>query len=154
MTRRDGSQFEQAIDIMAATAFALCAGWSFTQWGLAPMGAGGAAALSGVLASGVLRRVGGVGSGIGFQPAPAEFDEPVDDTLLLEDRLVEPAADSQVVRLFAVGGGRGPNVPGALAERIDEFLGHGRGALRMVPAQPDATQELYDALAEIRRSLR
>ena len=118
------------------------------------MGAVGCGAAAGVIAFLALARVAGAERAPGFAPIDTVFDEAVDDVLLLEDRLEEPTEDSQVVRLFAVGAGGGPaHVPGELAERIDHFLG-GRPPLHAVPPQQDATQELYEALAAIRRTLR
>ena len=154
MSRGGDSGLERAIDGLAATLFALCAAWSLHASGITAMAAVGVAAIGGAVALACLRRVGRAADEPGFALAEPEFDEPVDDTLLLEDRLIEPAGDSQVVRLFAVGAGYAPQVPGELAERIDHFLDGARPALRAVPAQPDAAQELYEALAEIRRTLR
>ncbi len=154
MTRGRTSGLEQALDGFAATAFALCVAWSLTLSGLVPGGAAAAAVLAGAATLWALRRLGGMRQQFAFVPVAAEWDEPVDDTLLLEDRLAEPEENSQVVRLFAVGGGRPSHLPGELAARIDHFLEGGRPALRAVPAQPDAAQELYEALADIRRNLR
>jgi hypothetical protein len=70
-------------------------------------------------------------------PAPLELD----------DVLAELPADSRVVRLFDP---RSMPTPGQLRARIDDHL---RGAKEPVPA-PDASQDLFDALAELRRSLR
>jgi hypothetical protein len=69
------------------------------------------------------------------------------DALMLDDVLAELEPDSRVVRLFD------PSAmprPGGFEVRIDQHLGAG-------PSQspsPDASQALYDALAELRRSLR
>jgi hypothetical protein len=64
----------------------------------------------------------------------------VDEPLELVDALPEPAADARVIRLFA---------PEAMPAQIERILHdeHGR-------AIPDAAQDLYKALAELRRSLR
>lgn len=86
---------------------------------------------------------------------PLLLDEVYDDgALLLDDPLVEPNPAARVVQLFAA-----PPVPtpGQLRERIDRHLA---GAPRRVPAeispsQPDdATDALYAALSELKRSLR
>lgn len=155
MTRVGTTGLEQAIDGFAATAFALCAAWSLFMAGVAPTGVVAAAACAGGVALLGLRRVGHSGPRVGFELKAVEWEEPVDDTLLLDDRLVEPEGDSQVVRLFAVGGGgRSAHVPGELAARIDHFLGGARPALHAVPAETDAAHELFEALAEIRRTLR
>lgn len=156
MTRGNATGPEKAIDGLAATAWAACVAWSLSRWGLAPLGAGGLGAVGGLVAFVALGRIGGAESPLQFLPLELAFDDPADDTLLLEDRLDEPAADSPVVRLFAVGGGgrhMQAHVPGELAERIDHFLGE-RPPLRAVPPPPDAAHELYEALAAIRRTLR
>jgi hypothetical protein len=76
-----------------------------------------------------------------------------DEAMLLDDPLVEADPGSRVVRLFAT-----PPMPtpGQLKERIDHHLA--TGAMHAVhefegPA-PDASDALYAALAELRRSLR
>jgi hypothetical protein len=71
------------------------------------------------------------------------------DPLLLDDVLAELRPDSRVVQLFD------PNrmpTPGELKSRIDRHLG---SASTGAPdeRQPDASQALYDALAQLRRSL-
>ena len=71
------------------------------------------------------------------------------DALLLEEVLSEIHPDSRVIQLFA-----GPAIPtpGELKQRIDRHLA---GAHRSAPtAQPDASQALYAALEDLRRSLR
>jgi hypothetical protein len=76
----------------------------------------------------------------------------VDGALLLDDPLVEPDPAARVVQLFAA-----PPMPtpGQLMKRIDRHLA---GAPRRAPAdlsppQPDATDALYRALNELKRSL-
>ena len=69
-----------------------------------------------------------------------------DDALLLEDRLETPTEDSRVIRLFD------PRLlPSAseLHERIEHHL-----LMANQAAYPDATSELHQALAELRKSLR
>ena len=81
--------------------------------------------------------------------APVAFEEP----LLLDDPLTEPETDSRVVQMFA----HLPlPTPGQLKERIDRHLA--TGSMHVVhefegPA-PDASDALYAALADLRRSLR
>lgn len=154
MNERRVTGLEQAIDGFAATLFALCLAASLHRWGIAPLAAVGTAAVGGAATLAILGRIGRIGDELSFAVGDLEFEEPADDALLLEDRLAEPAEDSRVVRLFAVGAGYAPEMPGALAARIDQFLGGTRPPLRAVPAQPDAAQELYEALADIRRTLR
>jgi hypothetical protein len=69
------------------------------------------------------------------------------DELVLDDILAELEPDSRVVRLFDPA--RMPT-PGQLKSRIDRHLEGGTP----LQASPDASQALYDALAELRRSLR
>jgi hypothetical protein len=88
----------------------------------------------------------------GEEPLLLEFlaeEEP----LLLDDPLAGPDPDSRVVKLFA-----NPPMPtpGQLRERIDRHLAG--GTMHVVhefegPA-PDASDALYAALSELRRSLR
>ena len=76
-------------------------------------------------------------------------DNPVAEELaelLLEDVRVDPDPAERVVRLFQAS--QMPTA-GQLHERIEQHLGR---APR--PALPDATQELHEALAALRRSLR
>jgi hypothetical protein len=82
------------------------------------------------------------------------LEEAVDDVaLLLEDALPDADPESRVVRLFAV-----PSMPtpGQLKDRIDRHLAV--GSMHVVrefegPA-PDASDALYAALKELKRSLR
>lgn len=75
-------------------------------------------------------------------------DQP-SEPLLLDDVLAELRPDARVVQLFDPA--RMPTA-GELRSRIDRHLGEaGRGA--SLSPQPDASQALYDALADLRRSL-
>lgn len=67
------------------------------------------------------------------------------DELLLEDLLERPDADSRVVQLFDC---RMPTA-GELQARIERHLRSGSPA----PVVPDASAELQEALASLRRSL-
>lgn len=73
----------------------------------------------------------------------AEAEEP----LVLDDILAEIGPDSRVVRLFDR---KAMPTPGHLSSRIDDHLGQRQSP----PPAPDASQALFDALAELRRSLR
>lgn len=155
MTQHRATGPEQAIDGFAATLFALCAGFSLSMLGVATLATLGGASLAGIVTFFVLQRIDPTTLPLRFDIVDHQFDEPVDDTLLLEDRLVEPEADSRVVRLFANGGAAdGTLVPGELAARIDRFLDGPRGRKPGPAFQSDASQELYEALADIRRTLR
>ena len=71
--------------------------------------------------------------------------------LLLVDALQKAEPDSRVVRLFAH---QPMPTPGQLKERIDRHLaGAPRHPSPLMPA-PDASQALYAALNDLRRSLR
>jgi hypothetical protein len=65
---------------------------------------------------------------------------------VLDDILAELGPESRVVRLFDAG--QMPT-PGQLNARIERHLGEESAST----APPDASQALYDALAELRRSL-
>lgn len=69
-----------------------------------------------------------------------------DRLLVLDDVLAEIGPDSRVVRLFDR---KAMPTAGQLKTKIDDHLRQGSA-----PAQPDASQALSDALAELRRSLR
>jgi hypothetical protein len=75
---------------------------------------------------------------------PLERD--ASDELVLEDILAELGPESRVVRLFDPAA---MPTPRQLNARIERHLGEESGST----APPDASQALYDALAELRRSL-
>lgn len=82
----------------------------------------------------------GIVERLGAQPI---VDNENSEELVLDDVLEALGPESRVVRLFE------PNdTAGEMQERIDRHL---RSGPRQVP---DATQELHDALAALRRSLR
>ena len=70
---------------------------------------------------------------------------PVEEPLELDDVLAELGPDSRVVRLFDPA--KMPT-PGQLNSRIEAYQG------RSAPTYPDASQQLSEALAELRHSLR
>ena len=72
--------------------------------------------------------------------------ETLEDALELDDVLAEPAPDARVVRLFDPAA---MPAPGPLKAGIERHLEEGKGA-----TPPDASQALYDALNELRRSIR
>jgi len=139
----------------APAVLAVAAAWAASAAGL-PLAA---KAGSGVLALSVgivaMRMAGGapLARDPGFQPVELE---PVqdNDVLLLEDRLLEPAADSRVVQLFA----RAEPTPGELVLRISDYLSEqGRPAsaeISPVEQQLDSSAALHAALANIRANLR
>jgi hypothetical protein len=87
-----------------------------------------------------------------FPPAPDELvlsksDRLRDDELVLDDILTELGPDSRVVRLFDPAA---MPSPGELRDRIDHHLRQRPGT----SAAPDESEALFEALAELRRSLR
>ena len=80
------------------------------------------------------------------------FDGPEQDVLILEDALTQPHPASRVVQLFA---SQPMPTPGQLKERIDRHLaGESPRPANGRPSPPDASEALYAALDELRRSLR
>lgn len=72
------------------------------------------------------------------------FQKPASaDELVLDDVLANPQPDSRVVRLFD---------PAAMPADSPAFDRHGGASA--VPAPPDASQALHDALSKLRHSLR
>lgn len=78
---------------------------------------------------------------------PRNFGSEPAEELVLDDVLESVEADSRVVRLFEPDG-----TPGELHTRIERHLRDAPRPASQVAA--DATQELHDALAALRRSLR
>jgi hypothetical protein len=76
---------------------------------------------------------------------PVVQSPPPEEPLELNDVLHEVGPDTRVVRLFDPGA---MPTPAQLKARIDRHLEGG-----LPPASPDASQALYDALAELRLSL-
>jgi hypothetical protein len=74
----------------------------------------------------------------------ASSAKPAGEELVLDDVLAAMEPESRVVRLFDAN-----HTAGEMQARIDRHL---RSSPRQIP--PDATQELHDALAALRRSLR
>ena len=145
---------EAVADWAAPLILAFAAAWSATLAGLpllAKMGSG----LIGLTAGFVAMRMAGIAPrarGTGFEAVELEFSRG-DDVLLLEDRLIEPAADSRVVRLFA----QAEPTPGELVLRISDYLceqGRPAAELSAVDQQVDASAALHAALANIRANLR
>ena len=73
------------------------------------------------------------------------------EPLVLDDILAEIGPDARVVRLFDRKAMSTPMpTPGQLKSRIDDHLGRESAKLKI----PDASEALWEALAELRRSLR
>ena len=159
---RDGGRFDWLAEWIGAAALAAGAGFAALklapQWSLATALAAlafGYATMRLVRAEPLTRAL------PSFELAPLEPSSARDellldqlyvedgDELLLEDPLPAPTPDSRVVRLFAVD-----SLPtaGQLKTRIDQHLATTpRPALQQVP---DASDALFAALADLRRSLR
>jgi hypothetical protein len=173
-------RIEAAADRLAAAVFAVAA--AFATWKLGPTDGMWTSALAGCVGGGgyflLARSLRGLGSGnptfelpkfvlAEFEPAepdelllteqvelvlteadrfpPRATDRP--NELLLDDILAEIDPDSRVVRLFDPAT---MPTPAQLNARIERHLN--RGTFSAAP--PDASQALYDALADLRRSLR
>jgi hypothetical protein len=160
MTGRIAARFESLVDVGAAALFAAAIAYALHWWiaGSAGVYGGGAAAFA--LSFAGLRRV---------EPEPRRFKvsdfviQPIasmpelllaeadryvarEDELVLDDILAEIGPDSRVVRLFDPAA---MPTPGQLKDRIDAHLDAGGPP----GSPPDASQALFDALAELRRSL-
>ena len=83
-----------------------------------------------------------VAAGARFVPLPLEFDEQLEE-LVLDQPFEQTPIDPEVVRVLAPG-----RTPGEMREAIERHL-----ASRRQPA-PDATEELREALAQLRRASR
>jgi len=146
---------EMLVEWAAPAILALAAAWAASAAGLplaASAGSGSIALSIGIVA---MRTAGKVPLSRNPGFVPVEFVPSEDsDVLLLEDRLVEPGADSRVVQLFA----RAEPTPGELVLRISDYLSEqGRPAateMREAGQQVDAGAALHAALANIRATLR
>ena len=129
---------EKAVDVAAAAMFAAAVGFAAGTMGLGALPTVCAAVAASCAAFTVLRNV-SVGNRDydlpGFEPVPLEIAHKVADELVLDDVLEGAGPDARVIRLFD---------PGLESERT----------ARPNSPQPDASQALTEALAELRRSLR
>ncbi|MEO6434033.1 MAG: hypothetical protein ABIO29_08685 [Sphingomicrobium sp.] len=84
-----------------------------------------------------------------FTPAPT----PAPQALELDDELTALSPDSRVVQLFGIPS---QTTAGELAVRIERHLAHRDAPVRTAPNQlaPDASGELFEALDQLRASLR
>lgn len=166
MEARHVQRLESAIDGIAAAVLAVAAGYCGLALGVPPAAAAASAVL--MLLAG-WKALGAVGAGSpsfplhAFEVAPLPAAEqaeelvltdsdrldhpPVPDELVLDDVLARLEDFSRVVRLFDRSA---MPTPGELKSRIDRHL----DAAAPVPAPPDASQALHDALSELRRTLR
>jgi hypothetical protein len=128
---------EKAADIAAAALFAAAVGFAAGTMGLGAVTTICAAVAASCGAFTALRNVSAGNRGYdlpGFEPVPLEIAKAADE-LVLDDVLECAGPDARVIRLFD---------PGLESERL----------ARANSPQPDASQALTEALAELRRSLR
>lgn len=159
MSERTIRTAELSLDLGAAGVLGLAAAWSSVQLALSPLFAAAAAGLGCAGAFAALRQVRPAPPAFavpGFEPValdvPAELVltdaervSPETHELLLDDVLRPADPDSRVVRLFDVSA---MPTPGELKAHIDRHLAASQSA------PPDASQALFDALAQLRSSLR
>lgn len=144
---------EALIDLGAAAALGAAVAWLCVQLAFGPLAAAVAGLFGLAAAAGALGHV--RPEAISFQLAgfdPCDLDptellltEVDRQELVLDDALAPADPKSRVVRLFEVSA---MPTPGELKARIDRHLGGPQSA------PPDATQALFDALADLRSSLR
>lgn len=139
----------------APIVLACAAGWAASVAGL-PLAAKAASAVMALAVGTIAMRLAGNAPLTGEAAfEPIEFDSFDDeDVLLLDDPLVEVAADSRVVRLFS----HKEPTPGELVLRISDYLSE-QGKASAPPDPPieqqmDASEALHSALANIRATLR
>ena len=129
---------EKAVDIAAAAVFAAAVGFAAGAAALGAVPTIGAAVAASCVAFTVLRNV-SIGDRTydlpAFEPAPLEVGHKAADELVLDDVLESAPPDARVIRLFD---------PRLESERVAPPNS----------SQPDASQALTEALAELRRSLR
>lgn len=165
MIGRQATRIESMVDAGAASLFAAAIVYALDAWATGYAESFGGGALAFALCFAALRRVETEARHFrvsDFLVEPAVSPEPealvltdadrfippvgADEELVLDDILAEIGPDSQVVRLFDPAT---VPTPGQFRARIDRHLGEGAP-----PAvSPDASQALYDALADLRRSL-
>ena len=129
---------EKAVDIAAAAVFAAAVGFAAGAADFGAVPTISAAVAGSVATFTVLRSVSaGYRSYVLpiFELAPLEFAPEAGDELLLDDPLESGPQDARVVQLFGPGPKSGP-------------------AMSPDSSNPDASQALADALAELRRLLR
>ena len=128
---------EKAADIAASAVFAAAVGFAAGTMGLGAVPTICAAVAASCVAFTILRNVSAGNRDYdlpGFEPVPLAIAKAADE-LVLDDVLESAGPDARVIRLFD---------PGLESER----------AARANSSQPDASQALTEALAELRRMLR
>ncbi len=133
----EDNRVEKVADIAASAVFAAAVGFAAGTMGFGAVPTICAAVAASCAAFTVLRNVSAGNRDYdlpGFEVAPVEIPKAPDE-LVLDDVLESAGPDARVIRLFD---------PGLESER----------AARANAPQPDASQALTDALAELRRMLR
>ena len=129
---------EKAADIAASATFAAAVGFAAGTVGLGALPTIVSAVTASCIAFAVLRRVSAGNRDYNlpvFEPVPLEAAHKTVDELVLDDVLQIAGPDARVIRLFDPA-------------RESELAARANGP------QPDASQALTDALAELRRMLR
>ena len=129
---------EKAVDIAASAVFAAAVGFAAGVTGFGAVPTICAAVAASCAAFTVLRKISAGNRDYdlpAFEPVPLEIGHEAADELVLDDVLESAGPDARVIRLFD---------PGLESERL----------ARTSSQQPDASQALTEALAELRRSLR
>jgi hypothetical protein len=152
---RKPHQVEMLADWGAPIVLACAAAWAASLAGL-PLAAKAASGVMALASGMIAMRLAGrspLAAEAGFEPVEFEASYGMDE-LLLDDPLVEVAADSRVVKLFE----RNDPTPGELVLRISDYLSEQGKAPSPVDTQPerqvDASAALHAALANIRATLR
>jgi hypothetical protein len=152
---RKPHQVEMLADWGAPIVLACAVAWAASLAGL-PLAAKAASGVMALASGMIAMRLAGrspLAAEAGFEPVEFEASYGMDE-LLLDDPLVEVAADSRVVKLFE----RNDPTPGELVLRISDYLSEQGKAPSPVDTQPerqvDASAALHAALANIRATLR
>jgi len=134
----EDNSIEKAADIAASAVFAAAVGFAAGTAGFGAVPTIFAAVAASCAAFTVLRKVSPGNRDYdltAFEPVPLEIKHEVADELVLDDVLESAGPDARVIRLFD------PARESELAARAHS-------------PQPDASQALNEALAELRRMLR
>jgi hypothetical protein len=134
----EDNSIEKAADIAASAVFAAAVGFAAGTMGVGAVPTIFAAVAASCAAFIVLRNVSAGNRDYdlpAFEPVPLEISHTVADELVLDDVLESAGPDARVIRLFDPA-------------RESELAARANGP------QPDASQALNEALAELRRMLR
>ena len=159
MDQRTIRRAEAALDLGAAVALGVSVAWASVQLAVDPLFAAAAGALGCIVAFAALRQVRPADRAFALPNFEAlaldlpdeliltDADQVSPDTheLVLDDVLPPADPSSRVVRLFDVSA---MPTPGELKAHIDRHLAASQSA------PPDASQALFEALAQLRSSLR